>query len=210
LKASINGGLMKLYYSPGVCSLSPHIVLREAGLVAELVKVDLKTKKTQNKQDFVTIVDKNYVPALELDNGEILTEGAVIVQYLADQNPDAKLLPASGSLERYRVQEWLNFIGSEIHKAHWPLFHPETGAAAQDIYREKLGKTYSYLSSKLEGKSYLMGETFTIADAYLFTVLNWHKFVNINLNEWPLLIAYIDRVKARPKVQETLKAEGLI
>lgn len=202
---------MKLYYTPGVCSLFPHIVLSEGGFTYELEKVDLQTKKTETGKDFSTISEKSAVPFLVLDNGETLTEGSAIAQYLADQKPEANLAPANGTFERVRVQEWLNYIASEMHKTHWPIFYTaQAGEQARDVYLERLKRTYSYVSKKLEGKQYLMGDNFTIADAYMFTIINWHNFINLDLSPWPVLVAYQQRVAARPAVQAVLKAEGLL
>jgi len=199
---------MKLYYSPGACSLSPHIVLREAGLTFDLEKVDLKSKKTESGKDFQTINAKSAVPFLVLDNGEGLSEGPAIVQYLADQKPDTGLAPKGGTFERVRLQEWLNYISTELHKTFSPLFNPvspETTAHA----RKKLEANFPFIASSLKDKKYLLGDQFTVADAYLFTILSWTKYVQIDLSPWPVLVDYQKRVAARPKVQETLKAEGL-
>ena len=200
---------MKLYYSPGACSLSPHIALLEAGLPFQLVKVDT-ANKTFAGGDFWQVNGKGYVPALELDDGQVLTEGPAIVQYIADQNLDSGLAPKAGTLERYRVQEWLNFITSELHKNFSPLFNktaaPEWKAGALG----NLTKRLDWLAPQLEGKSFLTGEQFTVVDGYLFTILNWTKFVGIDLAKWPALAAFHTRVAARPKVQEALKAEGLL
>jgi glutathione S-transferase len=201
---------MKLYFAPGACSLSPHIVLREAGLHFELEQVDNKTKKTKAGADFWAVNPKGYVPALALDNGETLTEGPAIVQYLADQKPESGLAPKPGSLERYRLAEWLNFITSELHKGFTPLFKPNTPDDYKLIARENLANRLGYLDKQLAGKQYLMGDKFTVADAYAFTVVNWTNFQKIDLAPWPNLKAYMDRVRARPKVQEALKAEGLL
>lgn len=201
---------MKLYYSPGACSLSPHIVLREAGLAFDVEKVDLKAKKTEKGTDFTTINAKGQVPTLQLDDGEILTEGPAIVQYIADRQPGSPLAGASGSMERYRVQEWLNHITSELHKGFSPLFYPNTPDAYKEIAKGNLGTKFGALDKQLAGKQYLMGDKFTVADAYLFTVLGWTKFVGIDLAKWPNLAAFHARVAARPKVQEALKAEGLL
>ena len=200
---------MKLYYSPGACSLSPHIVAREAGLDIELVKTDLKTKHTADGGDFTAINGKGYVPTLQLDNGQVLTEGPAIVQYLADQKPESGLAPAAGTMERYRLQEWLNFITSEIHKSFSPLFNPDAAPAWKESANANLAKRFEFVARNLEGKSYLMGEKFTVADAYLFTVTNWGQWVGLDIGRWPNLKAHHARVAARPKVQETLKAEGL-
>ncbi|GAB4480571.1 MAG: glutathione transferase GstA [Burkholderiaceae bacterium] len=200
---------MKLYYSPGACSLSPHIVLRELGLPFSLVKVDLKTKRTADGADYLPINGKGYVPALELDDGQVLTEGPAIVQYLADRKPEAGLAPPNGTLERYRLQEWLNFISTEVHKQFSPLFAPNTPDATKEAQRERLAGRFEWLSKQLAGKDYLLGKAFSVADAYLFTVLNWCGFVGIDLGKWPVLAQYHARVAARPAVQEALKAEGL-
>src|SRR5712671_2323754 len=187
---------MKLYYSPGACSLSPHIVSREAGIPVELKKVNLS--------------GKGYVPALELDNGQVLTEGPAIVQYLADQKPESGLAPKAGSFERYRLQEWLNFITTEIHKGFSPLFKPNTPDEYKKIVRDNLAGRFEWLNQQLAGKEHLMGKTFTVADAYLFTVLTWTKPLHIDLAKWPNVAAFVARVAARPKVKEAMKAEGLI
>src|SRR6266478_688935 len=201
---------MKLYYSPGACSLSPHIVLLEAGLKGTLVKVDTKTHKTEDGGDYYAVNSKGYVPLLELDDGDRLSEGPAIVQYLADRNPASKLAPAAGTMERYRLQEWLNFITSELHKQFSPLFAANTPAEYKEVLKEKLAKRFDWLSGELEGKDYLMGKQFTVADAYLYTILRWTNFVGIDMAKWPVLAAYEARVAARPKVQEALNAEGLI
>jgi glutathione S-transferase len=201
---------MKLYYSPGACSLSPHIAFREAGLPVTLVKASTKTHQLDDGTDYYTINPKGYVPLLELDNGERLSEGPAIVQYLADQNPASGLAPPAGTLARYRLQEWLNFITAEIHKQFGPMFVPTTPVEFKEILKEKLGKRFDWLSGELKGKDYLMGTQFTVADAYLFTVLRWSGFVGIDLAKWPVLAAYEARVAARPKVQEALAAEGLV
>ena len=201
---------MKLYYSPGACSLSPHIALLEAGLAFTAVKASTKTHKLDDGTDFYTINQKGYVPVLELDNGERLTEGPAIVQYIADQSPGSGLAPAAGTMERYRLQEWLNFITSELHKQYGPMFVPTTPAEYKEILKEKLGKRFDWLSGELKGKDYLMGKQFTVADGYLYTVMRWSPFVGIDLAKWPVLAAYEARVAARPKVQEAMAAEGLL
>jgi glutathione S-transferase len=200
---------MKLYYSPGACSLSPHIVMREAGVPVELVKVDLGAKTTANGGDYRTVNPKGYVPALEVAKNQVLTEGPAIVQYLADQNPSSNLAPKAGTFERYRLQEWLNFITSEIHKSFSPLFNKAASADWKAGATANLEKQFGWLAQQLEGRQYLMGDQFTVADAYLFTVSNWTRFVDMDLNKWPTLAQYHARVAARPKVQEALKAEGL-
>jgi glutathione S-transferase len=200
---------MKLYYSPGACSLSPHIVLRETGLPFDLVMASTKTHKLADGTDYYTINPKGYVPLLELDDGQRLSEGPAIVQYLADKAPAAGLAPAAGTMARYRLMEWLNFISSEVHKSYSPLFNaamPEEGKA---VYRERLKGRYQYLDQQLEGKSFLMGDTFSVADAYLFTVTNWAKHVGIDIGGLANVQAYMARVGARPSVQAALKAEGL-
>lgn len=201
---------MKLYFAPGACSLSPHIVLRETGAKFDLEQVNNQEKKTKSGVDYWTVNGKGQVPVLEFDNGERLTEGPVVVQWIADQNPGAGLIPAAGTLERYRVQEWLNFITSELHKTYGPIFRPTTPDAYKDISRENLGKRFDWLDKHFANKKYLMGDQFTVADAYLYTVLRWSPRVNIDIAKWPNLKAYFDRVDARPKVQEALKAEGLV
>ncbi len=201
---------MKLYFAPGACSLSPHIVLEEAGIAAETEQVNNQEKKTKSGKDYWTINPKGQVPALQLDSGEMLTEGPVIVQYLADQKPSSGLVPPAGSIERYRVQEWLNFITSELHKSFGPIFRPTTPDAFKTISKENLGKRFDWLDKELAGRQYLMGDKFTVADAYRFTVLRWTARIEIDLGKWPNLKAYVDRVAARPKVQAAMKAEGLI
>lgn len=201
---------MKLYFAPGACSLSPHIVLREAGVSVELKRVDLGSKAIEGGGNYVEINAKGYVPALELPNGEVLTEGPAIVQYIADQNPGSNLAPKAGSLERYRLQEWLNFITSELHKNFGALFQKKISddwkaAAISNIHRR-----LDYVAEKLKGKQYLLGDQFSVADAYLFTVLGWGKHVDIDIGKWPVLVEYVGRVGARPKVQEALRAEGLL
>jgi len=201
---------MKLYYSPGACSLSPHIALSEAGLAADIVKVNLKEKKTESGDDFLKVNAKGQVPTLVLDNGETLTEGPAIVQYIADKAPDKKLAPACDSTERYRLQEWLNLITSELHKSFSPLFNAAMPDEAKNIYRDKIGKTFTFVDEKLAGKDYLMGSQFTVADGYLFTMLRWALGMKFDLAQYKNLKAYFDRVHARPKVREAMLAEGLI
>lgn len=201
---------MKLYYSPGACSLSPHIVLREAGLAFEPVLASTKTHKLQDGTDYYTINPKGYVPLLELDSGERLSEGPVIVQYIADQAPGKKLAPAAGTMARYRLQEWLNFITSELHKSFSPLFNPAMPEEGKAVYRARLVDRFKWVDGQLAGKSYLMGDDFSVADAYLFTVAGWSGYVGVDISGLPNLSAYMERVKARPAVQEALKAEGLL
>jgi glutathione S-transferase len=200
---------MKLYYAPGACSLSPHIVTKELGLPVTLQKVSTKDKTMEGGGDFWQVNPKGYVPTLELDNGERLTEGPAIVQYLADQKPDAGLAPKNGTMERYRLQEWLNFLTSEVHKQFSPLFRPNTPDDYKTIAKENLAKRFDWLDKQLAGKEYLMGSKFSVADAYAFTLLTWTKPTQIGLDKWPNLKAYVERVRARPKVKEALKAEGL-
>jgi glutathione S-transferase len=201
---------MKLYYSPGACSLSPHIVLHEAGLAFEPVLASTKTHKLQDGTDYYGINPKGYVPLLELDNGERLSEGPVIVQYIADQVPAKKLVPPAGTMARYRVQEWLNFITSELHKSFSPLFTPGTPEETKTAYRNKLLDRFKWVDSQLAGKSYLMGDDFTVADAYLFVVAGWGKHVGVDLSHFAQLKTYLARVGARPAVQAAMKAEGLL
>lgn len=201
---------MKLYLSPGACSLSPHIVLREAGLTFTPIKVNTKTKQMDGGGDYRAVNAKGYVPALQLDDGSVLTEGPAIVQYLADRAPSSGLAPANGTLERYRLQEWLNFITSEIHKQFSPLFDPTASDDIKQRQRDKLAGRFDWLSKQLEGKDYVMGKTFTVADAYLFTTVNWCQWTGIDLAKWPVLADYVKRVAARPKVQDALRAEGLL
>ena len=201
---------MKLFYSPGACSLSPHIALREAGIAFTLSKVDLKTKKVESGEDFNGVNGKGYVPALQLDNGQILSEGPAIVQYIADQKPATGLAPAAGTIERYKLQEWLNFISSEIHKPMGSMFNPAQTADWKEAVKATLSKRLDWLSKQLEGKQYLMGEKFSVADGYLFTILGWAKLVSFDLSKWPVIQQYVARVGQRPKVLEAMKAEGLV
>ena len=200
---------MKLYFSTGACSLSPRIVLMEAGIPFTEEKVDLKSKKTASGADFFSINSKGAVPALELDDGQVLTEGPAIVQYLADLKPDSGLAPRAGSFERYRLMEMLNYITSEMHKGYSPLFRADMPADTRKIAIDNLGKKFDWLSAHLAGKKFLMGETFSVADAYLFTVLRWSGLVHVDLARWPVLSAYVARVGERPRVKEALHAEGL-
>ena len=201
---------MKLYYSPGACSLSPHIVARELGLSIDLQKVNTKDKTMEGGGDFWKVNARGYVPVLELDNGERLTEGPAIVQYLADQKPEAGLAPKAGTLERYRLQEWLNFITAELHKQFSPLFKPNTPEDYKPIAKQNIATRFDWLDKQLAGKDYLTGKQFTVADAYLFVMLNWTKPTQIDLAKWPNLVAFQKRVAARPKVKEAMQAEGLI
>ncbi|HUP91537.1 MAG TPA: glutathione transferase GstA, partial [Solimonas sp.] len=200
---------MKLYYNPGACSLSPHIVARELGFDIQLEKVDLATKKTASGGDYLAVNPKGYVPALQLDDGEVLTEGPAIVQYLADQKPASGLAPANGTMARYRLQEMLGYINSEIHKNFSPLFNPKTSPELRNEKIEALQKRFGLVEKLLGDKDYLFGEQFTVADAYLFTVTNWGGFVKLDLSSFPKLLAFQKRVASRPAVQAALKAEGL-
>ena len=201
---------MKLYYSPGACSLSPHIVAREAGIAVDLKKVDLKTKTLAEGGAYTAVNGKGYVPALGLDDGTLLTEGPAIVQYLADQKPETGLAPKAGTMERLRLQEWLNFISTELHKAMGTFFNPKVPEDWKAAVTERLGVRLDYLAKELAGKQYLMGDKFSVADAYLFTVMNWAPMVKFDLSRWPAVTEYQKRVGQRPKVQEALKAEGLV
>jgi glutathione S-transferase len=201
---------MKLYFSPGACSLSPHIALREAGLPFELEQVDLRAKKTKSGGAFSLVTPKGSVPVLQLDDGQILTEGPAIVQYIADRKPESQLAPPAGTLERYRLQEWLNYVTSELHKGFSPLFKANTPAEYKEVLKEALAGRLDYLSKHLEKQKYLLGDKFSVADGYLFTVLNWTNHVGMNLARWPVLQAYVERVAARPAVAAALKAEGLV
>ncbi len=198
---------MKLYFSPGACSFSPHVVLRELGLPFDLVKVDLRSKATSDGRDFRAINPKGYVPTLELDDGRILTEGPAIVQYLADRKPEAGLAPANGSFERYQLQEWLNFISTEIHKQFSPLFNPDTPDAVKRQQIEKLGGRFTEVSAVLGTQDCLLAGGYSVADAYLYTVLAWTRFVGIDLAPWPVLVRYMQRMEARPAVQAAQAAE---
>lgn len=200
---------MKLYFSPGACSMAPHIVLRESGCAFDLEKVDLATKKTASGEDFTKVNAKGYVPALQLDDGQVLTEAGVILQYLADQMTESALAPKPGTMERYRLMEWLTFISSEVHKQFAPLFNPKITPEWKANQLNALGRRFDYLNKKLNGSPHLMGDKFTVADAYLFTVLNWSNRLNVDLGKWTRLKDYMARVAARPAVAEAMKAEGL-
>ncbi|QUS37964.1 glutathione transferase GstA [Tardiphaga alba] len=201
---------MKLYYSPGACSLSPHIALLEAGVAYDLVKVDLKAKKLENGDDFLAVNPKGQVPALGLDNGKVLTEGPIIVQVIADQAAGKNLAPARDSDERYKLQEILNFLTSELHKNFSPLFNPTFSDEVKGFFRDRLTGKFKYLDGQLAGHDYLMGKQFTVADGYLFTMLRWADAHKLDLSMFKNLMAYKDRVAARPKVQEALEKEGLM
>jgi glutathione S-transferase len=200
---------MKLYYTPGVCSLSPHIMLEEAGLKHSLVKTDIRAKTTEAGSDYKKTNPLGYVPALELDDGTILTEGPAIVQYIADKAPDKKLAPANGTIERYKMQSWLNFVSSELHKGFSPFFNPAMPDEAKAIFRERLGTRLAHLDQHLGKNQYLMGGQFTAPDAYCFTVLRWSVPTKIDLAPYPNVQAYMKRVADRPGVQKAMKAEGL-
>ncbi|AWI54894.1 glutathione transferase GstA [Aquabacterium olei] len=200
---------MKLYFSPGVCSLSPHIVLEESGLPFETEQVDLRKKTTASGADYSEINPKGYVPALVLDNGVLLTEGPAIVQYLADQVPDKQLAPANGTLARYQLQSWLTFIGTEVHKSFTPFFKPDSTPEMKDAARANLERRLGYINTELAGREYLLPEGYSVADIYLFVVLGWARLIKLDLTPWPQLQAFQARVGARPAVQRALKAEGL-
>ncbi|HZF31331.1 MAG TPA: glutathione transferase GstA [Gammaproteobacteria bacterium] len=201
---------MKLYYAPGACSLAPHIVAREAGIDLKLDKVDWKTKTTESGKDFASVNPKGYVPALELDDGQLLTEGPVIQQYLADKKPASGLAPANGTLERYRLQELLGYINSEIHKSYGPLFNPNITPEAKEYQLATLRKRFDLVEKWLAGKQYLLGDKFTVADAYLFVMVGWASHVGLDLSALKNVGAFHQRVAARPAVQAAMKAEGLI
>lgn len=201
---------MKLYFSPGACSLSPHIALREAGLAFEPVLASTKSHKLQDGTDYYGINPLGYVPMLELDDGTRLREGPAIVQYIADLAPNKNLAPANGTLSRYRLQEWLTFIGTEMHKTYSPMFNPSMPEEAKAIFRTKLQSRYEWLDGELEGKDYLMGDYFTVADGYLFTVTNWTKPTGVDISPYANVQAWHARVGARPAVQEAMKTEGLL
>jgi glutathione S-transferase len=201
---------MKLYYFSGACSLASNIALREAGLPFELIKVDRRTRKAADGLDFNEVNPKGYVPALTLDNGEVLTENVAVLQYIADRNPAAKLAPPAGTMERYRLVEWLAFISSEIHKNFSPMFRDDAAEEVKQYARKALSGRLDYLNRAIGNRPFLMGEQFTIADAYLFTVLGWARHLKIDLGQWPQLQHHQERVGARPQVMEALKSEGLI
>ncbi len=202
---------MKLYYMPGACSLASHIALREIGADFSLEKVDVKEQKTESGEDFTAVNPNGYVPALRFDDDDILTEGVAVLQFLGEQNPDAKLLPASGTRERARVNQHLSFIGSELHKAYSPFFANKLEGEARTIAEAKVAKRMGHLETLLaDGRNYLTGDQFTIADAYLFVVANWSSLVNIDLDQWPNIASFVKRVAARPTAQAAMKAEGLL
>jgi len=201
---------MKLYYTPGACSLSPHIALLEAGLPYDLVKVDLRAKKLENGDDFLKVNPKGQVPVLALDSGELVTEGPVIIQMIADKAADKNLAPARDSTERYKLLEWLNFITTELHKNFGPMFSPVLADEAKAFFKDRVMGKFKYVESQLAGREYLMGSQFTVADGYLFTMLAWADRLKFDLSEMPNLLAYKARIGARPKVQEALTKEGLM
>ena len=201
---------MKLYYSPGACSLSPHIIACEAEIPIELIKVDLQSKLTETGEDFRQLNPNGYVPLLILDDGNRLTEGPAIVQYLADQVPDKKLIPPAGTFERYQVQQWLNFISTEIHKSFSPLFNPLAPDAAKQLAIDTLMTRLETVSKRLTPQPFLLGEHFSVADAYLFVTLGWGQYVDVDISRWPALVRFSDRISGRPAVQQALKEEGLI
>lgn len=201
---------MKLYYAPGSCALASHIALEETGQPYAIDKLNVPTKTTETGEDFMQINPKGYVPTIQLDDGSYLTEGAVILQYIADQHPSANLAPTQGTMARYRLQEWLNFIGSEVHKTYSPMFNKAVAEDYKVIARTLLAKRLTHVETQLANQPYLIGETFSIADAYLFTVLRWSERVNFDLNPFPNIQHYLTRIAARPAVQAAMKAEGLI
>ena len=201
---------MKLYYSPGACSMSPHIALREAGLPFQLALANLRTRQLADGSDYLPVNAKGQVPVLELDDGQRLTEGPAIVQYIADQAPYKQLAPPAGTMARYRLIEWLNFITSELHKGFSPLFNPAQPEEAKALFRAKLAERFAWVDQQLEGKSYLLGDQFSVADGYLFTVAGWGQHVGVDISGLKNLSAFMARVAARPAVQEAMRAEGLL
>lgn len=200
---------MKLYFSAGACSLSPHIALREAGVPFELVAVDLRSKRLPDGSDFRAINPKGYVPALQLDDGRLLTEGSAIVQYIADSKPESKLAPPAGSFERYRLDEWLSYIGTELHKTYSTFFNPSATDDMRNAARERLSMRLEIVAKELDGKPFLLGNDFSVADGYLYTVLRWSQFANLDLSKWPSIQAFMERVSERPAVKQALEAERL-
>lgn len=201
---------MKLYYFPGACSLAADLALREAGLKFDMEKIDLMgDRKTSDGRDFASINPKGYVPALELDSGDVLTECGVILQYIADQAPDAGLAPPAGSIDRYRMMEWIHYISTELHKNFGPLFNPAASEEAKAAAKEMIGKRLDYMNEHLAGKDYLLGSNFTVADCYMAAVLGWCQHLQLDLSPWPNIGAYAGRIMGRPAMQETLQAEGL-
>ncbi|MBU6257520.1 MAG: glutathione transferase GstA [Burkholderiales bacterium] len=201
---------MKLYYSPGACSLSPHIVLRESGLPFDLVQASTKTHKLPDGSDYYAVNPKGYVPLLELDDGQRLSEGPAIVQYVADLAPARQLAPAAGTMDRYRLMEWLNFISTELHKGFSPLFNPATPEDAKPMFHQRVSDRLAWVDTQLEGREWLVGSHFTGADAYLFVVSGWGGYVGVDISKLQRLVAYRERIAARPAVQAAMKAEGLL
>jgi glutathione S-transferase len=201
---------MQLYYSPGACSLASHIALNEAGIPFDIVKVNLRDKTTESGKDFNAINPKGYVPALVLDNGELVTENTALLGYIGELDPKSRLIPKAGTAGNMRVREWLGYISSELHKNCGPLFRPNTPEATIQFQREILARRFAFVDQALAGKSYLTGEDFTVADSYLYTILNWSGRLQIDLTPWPNLRSFMERVKARPAVQSALSAEGLL
>lgn len=201
---------MKLYYAPGACSLASHITCEEAGVPCEYVKVDLRAKKLEDGSDYLAINPKGAVPALGLDTGGVLTENAIVMQYIADQAPGTALVPAHGTFDRYRLAEWLNYIATEIHKGYGPLWNPKSADEVKENARKALATKFDYVGKRIASTPYLMGDTFTVADAYLFVMLNWAGFHKLDLSPWPMLQAYHKRIGERPAVQRALRAEGLL
>jgi glutathione S-transferase len=199
---------MQLYYSPGACSLASHIALQESGLPYQTVRVNLSDKKTSDGKDFNTVNPKGYVPALKLDSGEVLTEGSVLLAYIGELQPTRQLIAASGTLDNYRAREWLAFIGTELHKTVGPLFNPKTPEAARAMSLEAFKGRLRYVDGALADRQFLVGDHFTVADAYLFTILTWSGHLHVELGEFPHLKAYFERIKARPAVQNVLKTEA--
>lgn len=202
---------MKLFYKPGACSLAPHIALHVAGVDFETIKVDTDTKTTEDGANYLDITPKGYVPALQLDSGEVLTEAPAILQYIADQHPEAELAPANGTIERARAQSYLNFVSSEVHKAYGPFFaatplSDERRSAAETGVAKRLNVMEAELA---DGRTYLLGDKFSVADCYFWVVINWSNFINIDLGKWPKIKAYWERVSTLPALQAALKAEGL-
>lgn len=200
---------MKLFYMPGACSLAPHIVANEAGIDLDLVRVDGKSKKTEQDDDYLATNPNGYVPTLVLDSGERLTEASVVVQYLADQNPDTGLMPKAGEMARYRVQEWLGFIATELHKSLGAFFKPTTPEETKTANREHLARRLAFVDKSLDGRSFLTGETFSVADAYLWTILGWAKYAGVDLAAYPNVQRFVAVVASRPAVQKSLRSEGL-
>lgn len=199
---------MKLYYVPGVCARASHIALAESGLKYEIEALDVKTKKTKDGRDFWKLNPKGYVPALELDNKEVLTEGVAIMQWVADQAPDKHLLPKVGTWDRYRGVEWLNYIATEIHKGFSPLWNKDLPASYREVVVANLSKKFDYLTEQLRGKEWIMGKTFTVCDGYLFTTLSWTKVLNIDMSKWPTLMGYVEKIGSRPAVKAVLQIES--